>query len=64
MRRQKKNGVNKRKGKNPEKVVNKMEKSNLSDTKFKTLVLRMLRGISEDFNGIKMIQSETKETVI
>ena len=41
-----------------------MEKSNLSDTKFKTLVLRMLRGISEDFNGIKKIQSETKETVI
>ena len=41
-----------------------MEKSNLSDTKFKTLVLRMLRGISEDFNVIKKIQSETKETVI
>ena len=50
--------------KTPEKVLNKVEISNLSDAEFKTLVIRMLKEISEDFSSIKKIQSETKDTVI
>ena len=38
-----------------------MEISNLSDAEFKTLVIRMLKGLSEDFNHIKKVQSETKD---
>ena len=41
-----------------------MEKSNLSDAEFKTLVIRMLKELSEDLNRIKKIQSETKATQI
>ena len=32
----------------PEKKLNKMEISNLSDADFKTLVIRMLKEVSED----------------
>ena len=38
--------------------------SNLSDSEFKTLVIRMLKELSEDLNSIKKIQSETKDTLI
>ena len=41
-----------------------MEISNLSDAEFKTLVIRMLKELSEDFNSIKKIQSEMKDTLI
>ena len=41
-----------------------MEISNLSDAEFKTLAIRMLKELSEDLNGIKKIQSETKDTLI
>ena len=41
-----------------------MDISNLSDTKFKTLVIKMLRELNEDFNSIKKIQSEMKDTLI
>ena len=41
-----------------------MEKSNLSDAKFKTLVIRMLKELSEDLKTIKKIQSETKDSLI
>ena len=41
-----------------------MEISNLSDTEFKTLVIRMFQNLSEDFNSIKKLQSETKHTLI
>ena len=34
-----------------------MEISNLSDAEFKTLVIRMLKELSEELNGIKKIQS-------
>ena len=47
-----------------EKEQNKMEISNLSDAEFKTLVIRMLKELSEDLNHIKMIQSERKDTLI
>ena len=37
----------------PEKELNEMEISNLSDAEFKTLVIGMLKGFSEDLNSIK-----------
>ena len=40
-----------------------MEISNLSDAQFKTLVMRMLRGLNEDLKSIKKIQSEMKESL-
>ena len=50
--------------KTPEKELNEMELSNLSNAEFKTLVIRMLKGLSEDLNSVKKIQSETKDTLI
>ena len=50
--------------KTPEKELNKLEISNLSDAKFKTLVIRMLKKLSEDFSSIKKTQSEMKDTLI
>ena len=50
--------------KTPEKELNKMEISNLSDAEFKTLVIRMLKELSEDLSSIKKIQSESKGTII
>ena len=50
--------------KTPEKELNEMEISNLSDAEFKTLVIRMLRKLSEDLSSIKKIQSEMKNTLI
>ena len=41
-----------------------METSNLPDAEFKTLVIRMLKELSEDLNSIKKIQSEAKDTLI
>ena len=49
--------------KTPEKELNEMQTSNLSDAKFKTLVVRMLKELSENFNSIKKIQSEMKDTL-
>ena len=39
--------------KTPEKELNKREISNLSDAEFKSLVIRMLKELSEDLNNIK-----------
>ena len=39
--------------KTPEKELNKMEISNLSDAEFKTLVIRMLKEFIGYFNSIK-----------
>ena len=50
--------------KNPEKEPNEMEIGNLSDAEFKTLIIRMLKELSEDLKSIKKIQSETKDTLI
>ena len=49
--------------KTPEKELNKMAISNLSDAEFKTLVIRMLKELSEDLNSIKEIQSEMKNSL-
>ena len=37
----------------PEKELNEMEISNLSDVEFKTLIIRMLKELSEDLSSIK-----------
>ena len=37
----------------PEKELNKMDISNLSDAEFKALVIRMLKELTEDLNSIK-----------
>ena len=50
--------------KTPEKELNKMEKSNLSDAQFKIVVIRMLKELSEDLNSIKKIQLEMKDILI
>ena len=41
-----------------------MEISNLSAAEFKTLVIRMLKELSEDLSSIQKIQSEMKDTLI
>ena len=64
MRRQRNMAQMKEQIKTPEKDLNKMEISNLSDAEFKTLVIRLLKELSEDFNSIKKTQSETKATLI
>ena len=43
--------------KTPEKEVNEMEISNPSDAEFKTLIIRMLKELSEDLSSIKKTQS-------
>ena len=50
--------------KTPEKEINEMEISNLSDAEFKTLVIRMLNEHIEDLSSIKKIQSGMKDTLI
>ena len=37
----------------PEKELNKMDISNLLDVDFKTMIIRMLKELSEDFNNIE-----------
>ena len=44
---------------NPEKELNEIKISNPSDAEVKTLVIRMLKELSEDLNSIKKTQSET-----
>ena len=47
----------------PEKELNEMEISNLSDAQFKTLVIRMLQELNEYFNSINKTQAEKKVTL-
>ena len=47
-----------------EKEITKMEVNNLSDTEFKTRVIRMLKELNEDLSSIKKTQSETNDTLI
>ena len=55
MRRQKNMAQMKEQIKTPEKELNKMEISNLSDAEFKTVVIRMFKELSENLNSIKNI---------
>ena len=64
MRRQRNVAQMKEQIKTPEKEQNEMEISNLSDAEFKTLVIRMLKELSEDLNSIGRIQTEIKDTLI
>ena len=48
MRRQRNMAQMKEQIKTPEIEINEMEMSNLSDAEFKTLVIRMLKELSED----------------
>ena len=41
-----------------------MEINNLPDAEFKTLVIRMLKELSEDLSSIKKVQSEMKDKLI
>ena len=41
-----------------------METSYLSDAEFKTLVIKMLKGLSEDLSSIKKTLSEMKGALI
>ena len=49
--------------KTPERELNEMEISNLSDALFKTLVIRMLKEISQDLKSIIKNQAEMKDTL-
>ena len=55
MRRQRNMAQMKEQIKTLETELNQMEIINLSDTEFKTLVIRMLKEFSEDLNSIKKI---------
>ena len=55
MRKQKNMAQMKEQIRSPEKELNKMKISNLSDAEFKTLVIRMLKELSEDLNSIEKI---------
>ena len=50
----------KEQNKTPEKELNEIEISKLSDTKFKTLVIRMLKELTGYFNSTKKTQAEMK----
>ena len=54
MRRQKNMAQMKEQIKTPGKELIKTERSNLLDVEFKTLVIRMLKELSEDLNGKKI----------
>ena len=60
MRRRRNMAQMKEQNKTPEKELNKIETSNLSDAEFKTLVIRMLQELIGYFNGIKKTQVEIK----
>ena len=53
----------KEQNKTPEKELNEMEISNLSDAEFKTLVIRVLQEFTGHFNSIKKTQAEMKFTL-
>ena len=58
MRRKRNMAQMKEQIKTPEKELNRMKISNLSDAEFKTLVIRMLKELREDLNSIKKKSSQ------
>ena len=60
MRRQRKMAQMKEQNETPAKELNEMEISDLSDTQFKTMVIRMLQELIGYFNGIKKTQAERR----
>ena len=63
MRRQRNMTQIKEQNNTSERELNKMEMSNLLDAEFKTLLIRMLNELIENFNSIKKDQSEAKDTL-
>ena len=63
MRRQRNTAQLKEQNKTPEKELNKMEITNLSDAEIKTLVIRMLKELTGYCNSIKKTQAETNVTL-
>ena len=63
MRRQRNMAQMKEENKIPEKELNEIEISNLSDAEFKTLVIRVLKELIEYSNSIKKTQAEMKVTL-
>ena len=55
MRRQRNMAQIKEQIKTPEKELNEREINNLSNSELKTLVIRMLKELSEDLYSVKMI---------
>ena len=64
MRRQRNMAQMKKQIKTLGKELDKMEISNLSDAEFKTLLIKMLKELSEEHSSIKKIQSEMKDSLI
>ena len=64
MRRQRNMAQMKEQIKTPERQLNKMEISNLSDAEFKTLAIRMLKELSGGLSIKRKIHSEMKDTLI
>ena len=64
MRRQRNMAQMNEQNKTPEKELNKLETGKLLDAEFKTLIIKMLKELSEGLNNIKKIQSEMKYTLI
>ena len=64
MRRQRNMVQMKEQIKTPQKELNKREISNVSDAEYKTLVIRMLKELSEDLRAQKKIQSELNDSFI
>ena len=60
MKRQRNMAQMKEWNKTPEKELNNIEISNLSDAEFKTLVTRMLKELTGYFKSIKKTQAENK----
>ena len=60
MRKQRNMAEMKEQNKTPEKELHKMEINNLSDSEFKTLVIRMLKELTEYSNQIKKTQEDMK----
>ena len=58
MRKQRNMAQMKEQMKTPEKELKEMEISNLSDAEFKTLVIKMLKELSEDLSSIKKRSSQ------
>ena len=63
MKRQRNMAQTKEQNKSPEKELNEVELSKLSDAEFKTLVIRMLKELIEYFNSMKKTQAEMKITL-
>ena len=56
-------GQMKEQNETPERELNETEITNLSDAEFKTLVIRMLKGLIEYGSSVKTTQEEMKVTL-